>query len=161
MFGPPIWRAHWQPAMSHQPTLRLKTSPTFKVYTIMVQWILGYPNPIGQMPQRFHLDKWKLRISENRVNYTEHQTWRHDLCLKIASIATLLTLGRYNYVNETLSGTFQGSFHNLSKIGSVCFAPNLQRNQVIFVVRIIEVWITEDSLYHAWCSKCHLCLRRH
>ena len=59
--------------------------------------------------------------SENTVNYMEQRTWRHDLCLKIASIATSLTLGRYNYVNETLSGTFQESFHNLSEIGSVLF----------------------------------------
>ena len=51
------------------------------------------------------------------MNYAEQRTWRHDLCLKTASTATLLTLGRYNYVNETLSGTFQESFHNLSEIG--------------------------------------------
>ena len=55
------------------------------------------------------------------VNYTEQQAWRHDLCLKIASIATSLTLGRYNYVNETLSGTFQESLHYLSEISSVLF----------------------------------------
>ena len=52
------------------------------------------------------------------MNYTEQRTWRRDLCLKIVSIATSLTLGRYNYVNETLSGIFQESFHNLSEIGS-------------------------------------------
>ena len=55
------------------------------------------------------------------VNYTEQQTWCHDLCLKIASTATSLTLGRYNYVNETLSGTFQESVNNLSELGSVSF----------------------------------------
>ena len=35
------------------------------------------------------------------VNYMEQRTWRHDLCLKIARIATSLTLGRYNYVNDS------------------------------------------------------------
>ena len=42
-----------------------------------------------------------VRISENTVNYMEQRTWRHDLCLKIAHIATSLTLGRYNYVNDS------------------------------------------------------------
>ena len=35
----------------------------------IIQWTLSYPNPIGQMLQRFRSDKWKGRISENTVNY--------------------------------------------------------------------------------------------
>ena len=35
-----------------------------------IQWILGYPNPNGQMPQTFCLDKWKVWISEVKWNAT-------------------------------------------------------------------------------------------
>ena len=39
-------------------------------YTFLIQWILGYPNPIGQMPPTFCSDKWKERISEVQSNTT-------------------------------------------------------------------------------------------
>ena len=35
-----------------------------------IQWILGYPNPNGQMLQTFCLDKWKVWISEVKRNTT-------------------------------------------------------------------------------------------
>ena len=76
-----VWQRVWEwllpEAICQEKTGVLGPSSTLQQLTVpagvglcFIQWILSYPNPIGQMPQTVCSDKWKVQISAIQSNTT-------------------------------------------------------------------------------------------